>query len=61
VSPKLYSTEEAAHTLGVVPQRVRALAAHRGVGMKVGRAWVFTAADILKLKPGRIGRPAKTR
>lgn len=55
----LYSTTEAAQMLGVDVSRVRRMAANRGLGQHVGRAWVFTVGDIDAMRdrpPGR--RPA---
>jgi len=58
----LRTTAEAARELGVSPQRVRQLAASRGVGRRISRDWVFTREDIEALRvrrpPGRPPRPA---
>lgn len=56
----LLTTAEAARELGVSPQRVRHLAASRGVGRRIGRDWVFTREDIEAMRVRRPpGRPRK--
>jgi hypothetical protein len=59
----LYSTTDTATRLGIDPSRVRRLAEKYGIGTKVGaRAWVFTDADIERLRAistGRAGRPER--
>ena len=54
----LYTTREAAAYLGVHVTRVRQLAA-TGIGTRVGRDWVFTAADLAAMAARRtaVGRP----
>jgi hypothetical protein len=60
----LYSTTDTATRLGIDPSRVRRLAERYGIGTKVGaRAWVFTDADIERLRAistGRAGRPKRS-
>lgn len=56
----LLDTAAMAAQLGVSGARVRALAAARRVGWKVGRgAWVFRPEDVERLRPGPPGRPRK--
>lgn len=56
----LMTTAEVAAELGISERRVRALAAARRVGWKVGRgAWVFRPEDVERLRPGPPGRPRK--
>jgi hypothetical protein len=60
----LYSTTDTATRLGIDPSRVRRLAERYGIGTKVNdRAWVFTDADIGRLRAistGRAGRPKRS-
>ena len=46
MADELLSTQEAADYLGVTRQAVNALARRGGVGRQVGRAWVFTRAEL---------------
>jgi len=56
----LMTTADVAAELGISERRVRALAAARNVGWKVGRgAWVFRPADIEMLRIRRPGRPSR--
>ena len=43
---ELWSTQQAADYLGVTRQAVHALARRGEVGRQVGRAWVFTRAEL---------------
>jgi hypothetical protein len=45
--------------LKISSRRVRALAVRRKVGTKIPNGWLFTQADIEKLRPGKPGRPIK--
>jgi hypothetical protein len=60
----LYSTSDVATELGIDSSRVRRLAEKHGIGVKVNdRAWVFTDADIGRLRAistGRAGRPKRS-
>lgn len=58
----LYGVDQVAAELGVSPARVRALAAHRGVGahLGTGETWVFRRQDIEAMRDRRNGRPSKT-
>lgn len=56
----LYTTAQAAAYLGVSVRRVRVLASHRGLGRRIGRAIVFTDADLAAMRDRRVGRPPKT-
>ncbi len=44
------STATAAQQIGCDTSTVRRLAAQHCIGTKVGRAWIFTAGDVAKLK-----------
>ena len=60
-SPTLYTTQQAADTLGLTTGRVRQLARALGIGRKVGRDHLFTEQDIERLQqrkttPGRVPR-----
>lgn len=44
------TTATAAAQIGCNPSTVRRLAAQHGVGVKIGRDWIFTAADVAKLR-----------
>lgn len=56
--PDLLTTVDVARILGVSLMRVRRLALSRGLTRR-GRDWVFTAADVERLRPGPTGRPPK--
>jgi hypothetical protein len=58
MTESLYNCKTAAELTGRSPVTVRQLARTRGIGRRVGRDWVFTDADIARLKaiPGP-GRP----
>ncbi len=61
---ELWSTQEAADYLGVTRQAINALARRGEVGRRVGRAWVFTQAELDAWinKPRPLGgRPPKQR
>jgi hypothetical protein len=57
MAEKLYNTEEAGQLTGRKAVTVRQLAKVHGIGTRIGRDWVFTDADIDRLrsipKPGR--------
>lgn len=59
--PVLLTTKEVAERLHVTPRRVLALAADRGVGERFGRSVMFREADVARLQPGHVGRPAAVR
>ena len=50
-----YTTREVADDLGINVSRVRVLADQLGIGRKIGRDWVFSAADLeaLRRRPDR--------
>lgn len=48
--PKLYSTPEVAELLGREAITIRSLAKRKGIGTKIGPAYVFTEEDIEKLR-----------
>lgn len=56
---KLYSGQEVAAMLGRQPVTIRSLARRKGIGQKVGNAWVYTEADIAAIAAidPRGGRP----
>ncbi len=59
---ELWSTQQAAEYLGVTRQAINALARRGEIGRQVGRAWVFTQAelDAWIAKPRPLGgRPPK--
>ncbi len=45
-NPDLWSTQQAADYLGVTRQAINALARRGEIGRQVGRAWVFTQAEL---------------
>lgn len=58
--PSLTSTAEAAKKLKVTPRTIQRIAADYSIGQKVGRAIVFTEADISTLRGkirGKSGNP----
>jgi hypothetical protein len=59
---KYFTTTEVANEVGIKPAMIRRHAYNYGLGEKVGRDWLFTVEDIVKLKgrPGR-GRPPKVK
>ena len=59
---ELWSTNEAADYLGVRRQSVHGLAKRGEIGKQVGRAWIFTKAelDAWLTKPRKVGRPPKS-
>ena len=57
--PRLYSTETVANELGISPMRVRQLAVSRQVGRKLARDWLFTSAEIDRMRVRRNGRPPR--
>ena len=58
---ELWSTQQAAEYLGITRQSMHDLANRGQVGRRVGRAWVFTKAEIdaWLAKPRTTGRPPK--
>lgn len=50
---RLYTAKEAAKMCGISDGRLRQIAPDLGVGRKFGRAWMFTAEDIARIR----GRP----
>lgn len=56
-----YTTRQVADLLGVSDSRVRQLAIRHKVGTHFGRALMFTARDVEKLRAARLapGRPKK--
>jgi hypothetical protein len=57
INTTLYSTSQAAVQLNISSRRVRALAKSRQLGITIGRAWVFTQADIDAMRKRVNGRP----
>jgi hypothetical protein len=57
---KLYDTKTAGEMIGKKAVTVRWMAAKHNIGQRVGRDWVFTDADIERMKalPGP-GRPVR--
>ena len=58
--PALYTAQEVASLLGLSTRRVRALAASRSLGRRIGPFWVFTAADVDGMRVRVPGRRRKT-
>jgi excisionase family DNA binding protein len=61
---ELWSSREAAEYLGVTRQAIHALTKRREIGRQVGRAWIFTRAELDAWinKPRPLGgRPPKVR
>ena len=59
---QLYTTEQARQKLGGISDaRVRQLAALLGVGRKWGRDWMFTEADIERMRQRPTTRGPKPR
>lgn len=52
-----YNTSQVAALLGRTPVAIRKLSERHGIGVKVGRDWIYTDADVETLrrwrKPGR--------
>ncbi len=56
----MLTTSQAADSLGVTPQRVRALiVAGRLKAVKVGRDWLIEPPDLEAVKVRKAGRPRK--
>lgn len=58
---KQYTVAEAAAISFKAERTIRQLAATHNIGRRFGRAWVFTDADIARLRAIGRGRPSKTR
>lgn len=56
---RLYTAQEVARLLGLSARRVRALAASRGVGRRIGPLWVFAGADVDAMRVRVPGRPPR--
>lgn len=54
---RLLTAEDVAAVLGVTSRMVRQRAMTRGVGQKVAGAWLFTPADVERLRPDERFRP----
>lgn len=55
---RIYTAVEAAAVLGINPITLRTRARTQKIGERNGRDWVFTQADLEKLRPPpRRGRP----
>jgi hypothetical protein len=50
MTENIYDTKTAAELTGRSPGTVRQLARARGIGKRIGRDWVFTDADIERLR-----------
>ena len=61
VGDEWMTTEEVAATLGVSQRRVLQLAESRGTGKRFGRSVLFLPNEVEAMKPGPVGRPAKTK
>lgn len=59
----IYTTEEAAAELGLAARRVRELAVSTGSGTRKGAAWLFSDADLdrMRARNTRRGRPPMSR
>ena len=56
--PQIYSCEEAAKRVKLDTSQVRNLARQFDIGAKIGTVWVFTPADLQKLRDRPpMGRP----
>lgn len=55
---ELITTTEVSTALGLSRTRVRVLAKSRGLGLKIGRDWRFTASDVANMRVRVNGRPA---
>lgn len=53
----LYTTQSAARELGIDQSRVKRMAATRGLGRKLGRAWLFSREDLEAMRSRKRGRP----
>ena len=47
------TADTAAAVVGVSARRIRAVAAQRGIGEKIGRDWMFSPADVERIKNAR--------
>lgn len=58
---KLYNSAQVAELTGRVQDAVNLIARRHGIGVKVGRDWVFTAEDVEAIRqiPRKGGRPPK--
>ena len=56
----MLTTAQVAQRLAITPRQVGHLARQHGIGVKVGRDWIFTEAEVqrLTIRP-KVGRPAK--
>jgi hypothetical protein len=56
----MLTTAQVAQRLAITPRQVGHLAKQHGVGVKVGRDWIFTEQEVqrLTIRP-KVGRPAK--
>jgi hypothetical protein len=55
MTDRLYTATEVADQLGISVAWVKRLA-QRGIGRQVGKVWIFTAADIERLRERRTAR-----
>lgn len=51
----LKSTKQVAEELSIAPGTLRRIAERDKIGRKVGHAWVFTEADIVRLTKRQMG------
>ena len=56
----MLTTAQVAQRLAITPRQVGHLARQHGIGVKVGRDWIFTEAEVqrLTIRP-KVGSPAK--
>jgi hypothetical protein len=47
---ELLSAAEVAELLGKDPSNIRRVAKRIGIGRQIGRAWIFTAAEVEKIR-----------
>ena len=56
----MLTTAQVAQRLAITPRQVGHLAKQHGVGVKVGRDWIFTEQEVQRLSSRpKVGRPAK--
>jgi len=61
----LRTVDDLAAEFSLSPRRIRALAANRharyGIGMQVGKTWLWSASEIDRMRPRKPGRPPQEK
>ena len=53
----IYTANQVATKYNISRRRVYAIASSRGVGKQLSGVWVFSEKEVIKLEPGKPGRP----